>query len=55
MGAQSVLVVEDTDEIRELAKGGASGSIMGRNAFQRPRAEAVKLLQDVQDIFKKGS
>jgi len=42
------------DEIRELAKGGAFGSIMGRNAFQRPRAEAVKLLQDVQEIFRKG-
>ena len=41
------------DEVRQLAQGGAFGSIMGRNAFQRPRAEAVKLLQDVQDIFKK--
>jgi class I fructose-bisphosphate aldolase len=42
------------DEVRELAKGGAFGSIMGRNAFQRPRTEAVKLLQDVMEIFKKG-
>jgi fructose-bisphosphate aldolase, class I len=42
------------DEVRELAKGGAFGSIMGRNAFQRPKAEAVKLLQDVQEIFRKG-
>ncbi|MBX3207658.1 MAG: class I fructose-bisphosphate aldolase [Labilithrix sp.] len=42
------------DEVRELAKGGAFGSIMGRNAFQRPKAEAVKLLQDVEDIFKKA-
>jgi len=42
------------DEVRELAKGGAFGSIMGRNAFQRPKGEAVKLLQDVQDIFKKA-
>lgn len=42
------------EEIRELAKGGAFGSIMGRNAFQRPKAEAVKLLQDVQEIFRKG-
>ncbi len=42
------------DEVRELAKGGAFGSIMGRNAFQRPKAEAVKLLTDVQDIFRKG-
>jgi class I fructose-bisphosphate aldolase len=42
------------DEVRELAKGGAFGSIMGRNAFQRPKAEASKLLSDVMDIFKKG-
>jgi fructose-bisphosphate aldolase, class I len=42
------------DEVRELAKGGAFGSIMGRNAFQRPKAEAVKLLQDVMEIFRKG-
>jgi len=39
-------------EIKELAAGGAYGSIMGRNAFQRPRAEAIKLLNDVQDIFR---
>jgi fructose-bisphosphate aldolase, class I len=42
------------EEVRELAKGGAFGSIMGRNAFQRPKADAVKLLHDVMDIFKKG-
>jgi fructose-bisphosphate aldolase, class I len=39
-------------EVRELAKGGSFGSIMGRNAFQRPRAEALKLLQDVMNIYK---
>ena len=32
--------------------GGGFGSIMGRNAFQRPHAEAVKLLQDVMEIYK---
>ncbi len=40
------------DEIRGLAAGGAYGSIVGRNAFQRPRAEAVKLLGDIMDIFR---
>ncbi|MGZ3449112.1 MAG: class I fructose-bisphosphate aldolase [Polyangiales bacterium] len=39
-------------EVRELAKGGAFGSIMGRNCFQRPRPEALKLLADVMAIFK---
>jgi class I fructose-bisphosphate aldolase len=42
------------DEVKELAKGGAFGSIMGRNAFQRPKTEAVKLLHDVMDVFKKA-
>ena len=49
---------KDTDavleEVAELAKGGASGSIMGRNAFQRPKAEAIQLLHDVMDIFAKA-
>ncbi len=39
-------------EIKEIAAGGAFGSIMGRNAFQRPHDEAVKLLQDVMAIYK---
>jgi fructose-bisphosphate aldolase, class I len=43
------------DEIRGIAEGGGFGSIMGRNAFQRPRAEAIKLLNTVMDIFRKAS
>jgi len=39
-------------EVRELAAGGSFGSIMGRNAFQRPRGEALKLLADVMAIYK---
>jgi class I fructose-bisphosphate aldolase len=39
-------------DVKELAAGGAFGSIMGRNAFQRPRAEALKLLADVMAAFK---
>jgi fructose-bisphosphate aldolase, class I len=42
-------------DVQGLADGGAFGSIMGRNAFQRPRAEGVKLLSDVMDIFRKAS
>jgi class I fructose-bisphosphate aldolase len=38
-------------EIRGIKEGGAFGSIMGRNAFQRPRAEALKLLDDVMKIY----
>lgn len=40
------------EEVKELALGGAFGSIMGRNAFQRPKAEAIKLLNDVMMVFK---
>jgi len=39
------------EEIRGLKAGGAFGSIMGRNAFQRPKAEALKLLSDVMKIY----
>ncbi len=39
-------------EIKEIAAGGGFGSIMGRNAFQRPHDEAVKLLGDAMAIFK---
>jgi class I fructose-bisphosphate aldolase len=38
-------------EVKELALGGAFGSIMGRNAFQRPKKEAITLLHQVQDAF----
>ena len=38
--------------IRGLAKGGANGSIIGRNTFQRPRAEALSLLSTIIGIFK---
>lgn len=40
-------------EVTEIAKGGGFGSIMGRNAFQRPKPEAIKLLNNVMDIFMK--
>ena len=42
------------EEVRGLAAGGAFGSIMGRNAFQRPRAEAIQLLTHVIDTFRKA-
>lgn len=39
------------NEVKEIAMGGAFGSIMGRNAFQRPKKESIQLLQNVMDIF----
>lgn len=38
-------------EVGEIAQGGAFGSIMGRNAFQRPKKESIKLLHDVMEAF----
>lgn len=40
------------EEIRGIAAGGGFGSIMGRNAFQRPEVEAVALLRQVMDIYR---
>ena len=40
------------EEVRGIAAGGGFGSIMGRNAFQRPRAEAIQLLHDVMDAYR---
>ena len=42
---------EVLEECRGLAEGGAFGMIMGRNAFQRPRKEAIQLIHQIQDIF----
>ncbi len=43
---------EVLEEVKGLAAGGSFGSIMGRNAFQRPRPEALKLLASVMQIYK---
>lgn len=41
------------EEVRQIAAGGAFGSIIGRNSFQRPKKEGIKLLQQVMDIYAK--
>jgi class I fructose-bisphosphate aldolase len=38
-------------EIREIRDGGANGSIIGRNTFQRPREEALVLLDQIIKIY----
>jgi class I fructose-bisphosphate aldolase len=40
------------DEIRGIAKGGANGSIIGRNTFQRPRDEALQMLDNIIKIYQ---
>jgi class I fructose-bisphosphate aldolase len=39
------------DEIRQIRDGGANGSIIGRNTFQRPREEALALLDEIINIY----
>ena len=51
-GGPSKKDTEIFDEIRNLARGGSFGSIIGRNAFQRKRSEAIQLLHRVMDIYK---
>ena len=51
-GGENKSTDELLEEIRQIAAGGGFGSIMGRNAFQRPHAESVQLLKDVMNIFK---
>lgn len=43
---------EVLDEVKGLASGGSFGAIMGRNAFQRSKKEALTLLNDVMNIYK---
>ncbi len=42
---------EIINEIRDIHAGGGFGSIIGRNSFQRPRAEAIKMLGKIIDIY----
>ena len=39
------------EEARAIRDGGGFGSIIGRNSFQRPKAEAIKFLQTVMSIY----
>ena len=39
-------------DARAILQGGGNGSIIGRNCFQRPRAEALTMLAKLVDIYK---
>jgi len=45
---------EALEEISQISRGGGFGSIIGRNTFQRPREEALELLDEVINIYLKG-
>ena len=42
------------EEIQGIADGGGDGSIIGRNCFQRPKEEALQLLNEIVSIYKKA-
>lgn len=46
-GTEAVL-----EEIRAIRDGGGFGSIIGRNSFQRSKADGVALLRSVMDVYK---
>jgi class I fructose-bisphosphate aldolase len=39
------------EETRAIRDGGGFGSIIGRNSFQRPKADALRLLGGIMDIY----
>jgi class I fructose-bisphosphate aldolase len=39
------------EEARAIREGGGFGSIIGRNSFQRPKAEAIKFLHTIMGIY----
>ena len=39
------------DDARAIYEGGGNGSIIGRNCFQRPREEALSLLDKIMQIY----
>jgi class I fructose-bisphosphate aldolase len=43
------------EEVRGIKAGGGFGSIIGRNSFQRPRSEAIKLLNTIMDVYAGAS
>lgn len=46
-GSDSVL-----DDAKAINDGGGNGSIIGRNSFQRPYKDGLKLLDDIMNIYK---
>lgn len=40
------------DDARAIKEGGGNGSIIGRNSFQRPFDDAVKMLGDIMEIYE---
>jgi class I fructose-bisphosphate aldolase len=48
-----VFETDDTllEEVRAIQQGGGFGSIVGRNSFQRPKPDAIRLLRSMMEIY----
>jgi class I fructose-bisphosphate aldolase len=54
-GGETKTTEDVLEQNRQIAAGGGFGTIQGRNSFQRPHDEAVKLLHDVMDIYAQAT
>jgi class I fructose-bisphosphate aldolase len=51
-GGEAKEVSSILEDARAIATGGGNGLIIGRNSFQRPREEALEMLDGLTHIFK---
>ena len=52
MNRGTVVLAAAAGTVRAIRDGGGSGSIIGRNTFQRPRDEALKMLDSIVKIYQ---
>ncbi len=50
-GGASKGISDIRDEVLAIKKGGGTGSIIGRNTFQRPRSEAIEMLSNIISVY----
>jgi class I fructose-bisphosphate aldolase len=50
-GGASKSINDIYDDARSIRDGGGNGSIIGRNTFQRPRVEALEMLNKIIEIY----
>ena len=51
-GGEAKTLDEVYDEVRAVYAGGGNGSIIGRNTFQRPKADALEMLNKIIKIYQ---
>ena len=51
-GGESGATQAMIDMAKGIHAGGGNGSIIGRNTFQRPKAEALALLESITGVYK---